>query len=240
LNEYGNPLLPIGGNLENYELYEIEKNWISYNVVSSINNFEKSSGNIVEDKRILFNNLEKMFFYNSQDLREYLCFNKVESIQNIINSSNHVELYNELFTDLTTGYSKPKYFTDNSIIEVINAVYNQVYYNADLFKMSNIKTFEKYIIEKIQVLENEVEIKDEEELFVLTEELKNYFLAQNFENIQLILDCINNIVEQAKNLPNESNGKYRVLECCLKVLKVVSKFLYHKSEILRQIEFEEE
>ena len=120
--------------------------------------------------------------------------------------------------------------------------------------MSNIKTFEKYIIEKIQVLENEVEIKDEEELFVLTEELKNYFLAQNFENIQLILDCINNIVEQAKNLPNESNGKYRVLECCLKVLKVVfenveekemseeleSKFLYHKSEILRQIEFEEE
>ena len=254
LNEYGNPLLPIGGNLENYELYEIEKNWISYNVVSSINNFEKSSGNIVEDKRILFNNLEKMFFYNSQDLREYLCFNKVESIQNIINSSNHVELYNKLFTDLTTGYSKPKYFTDNSIIEVINAVYNQVYYNADLFKMSNIKTFEKYIIEKIQVLENEVEIKDEEELFVLTEELKNYFLAQNFENIQLILDCINNIVEQAKNLPNESNGKYRVLECCLKVLKVVfenveekemseeleSKFLYHKSEILRQIEFEEE
>lgn len=255
LNEYGNPLLPIGGDLENYELYEIEKNWTSYNVVSSINNFEKSLGNIVEDKRILFNNLEKMFFYNSQDLREYLCFNKVESIQNIINSSNHVELYNKLFTDLTTGYSKPKKFTDNSIIEVINAVYDQVYHNEDLFKMLNISIRVDYVIKIIQALDNIDELKDKKELFEVTKELKKYFQAKNFENIKLILDCINEIVGYAKNLPNESNGKYRVLECCLKVLKVVfenveeekennkllqSNFLSNKSEILNKIEFEEE
>ena len=254
LNEYGNPLFPRGKNLENYSSYKIKENWTSYNALSNINSYEQILDESIRENIMLFNNLEKIFFFNSQELREYLYFNKVESIQNIINSSNHLELYNKLFADLTTGYSKPKYFTDNSIIEVINAVYTQVYYNADLFKMSNIKTYEEYIIKKIQVLKKEVELKDEEELFVLTEKLKNYFKAQNFENIKLILDCIKKIVEYAKKLPNESNGKYRVLECCLKVLKVVfenveekemykeleGKFLYHKSEILREIEFEEE
>ena len=254
LNEYGNPLFPRGKNLENYSSYKIKENWTSYNALSNINSYEEILDESIRENIMLFNNLEKIFFFNSQELREYLYFNKVESIQNIINSSNHLELYNKLFADLTTGYSKPKYFTDNSIIEVINAVYTQVYYNADLFKMSNIKTYEEYIIKKIQVLKKEVELKDEEELFVLTEKLKNYFKAQNFENIKLILDCIKKIVEYAKKLPNESNGKYRVLECCLKVLKVVfenveekemykeleGKFLYHKSEILREIEFEEE
>ena len=256
LNEYGNPLFPRGRNHEKYDFYKIKENWSSYNVVSNINSFEESLDESVEDKIMLFNNLEKIFFYNSQDLREYLCFNKVESIRNIINSSNHVELYNKLFADLTTGYLKSKEskdFTDNSIIEVINAVYTQVYYNADLFKMSNKKIREEYVIEKIQVLEKE--LKDEKELLVLIEELKNYFEEQNFENIKFILDCIKKIVEQAENLPNESNGKYRVLECCLKVLKEVfenveeekendkllqSNFLFDKSEILSKIEFEEE
>lgn len=255
LNEYGNPLFPRESNLEKYDYYKIKENWTSYNVVSSINSFEESLDESVEDKNMLFNNLEKIFFYNSQDLREYLCFNKVESIRNIINSSTHEELYNKLFTDLTNGYSKSKYFTDNSIIEVINTVYTQVYYNADLFKMSNIKIHEEYVIEKIQVIEEDVELKDKKELFEVTEELKKYFQSQNFENMRLILDCIMKIVGYAKNLPNESNEKYKVLECCLKVLKVAfenieeekennillqSKFLFDKSEILSKIEFEEE
>ena len=257
LNEYGNPLFPRGRNLEKYDFYKIKENWTSYNDVSNINSFEEPLDESVENKIMLFNNLEKIFFYNSQDLREYLCFNRVESIQNIINGSNHVELYNKLFADLTTGYSKPKYFTDNSIIEVINALYTQVYFNTDLFRISNKNISKEYIESKIQVLEKEVELKDEKELFGLTEELKNCFQAQNFENIKFILDCIKNIVEYSKKLPNESNGKYRVLECCLKVLKVVfenveeekekeksekleSEFLFNKSEILSKIEFEEE
>ena len=156
---------------------------------------------------------------------------------------------------MTDWYSKPKKFTDNSIIEVINAVYNQVYYNADLFKMSNINIRVDYVIKIIQALENKVELKNEKDLIELTKKLKNCFKEQNFENIKLILDCINKIVGYAKNLPNESNEKYRVLECCLKILKEFFKnveeekennkllqnnFLSNKSEILNKIEFEEE
>lgn len=255
LNEYGNPLFPRGKNLENYSSYKIKENWTSYNALSNINSYEQILDESIRENIMLFNNLEKIFFFNSQELREYLYFNKVESIQNIINSSNHLELYNKLFADLTTGYSKPKKFTDNSIIEVINAVYNQVYYNADLFKMSNINIRVDYVIKIIQALDNIEELKDKKELFEVTEELKKYFQAQNFENIKLILDCINEIVGYAKNLPNESNGKYRVLECCLNILKeffknveeekennelLQSNFLSNKSEILNKIEFEEE
>ena len=238
LNENGNPLMPRGNLQEKYILSEINKNWSGYNFT-----------NINEE-------LEKQFFYNSQGIREnlYLGDSSNVYIKEILESKNHKELYNNLFDNLTYWYSKPKKFTDNSIIEVINAVYNQVYYNADLFKMSNINIRVDYVIEKIQVLKNEVELKNKKNLIELTKKLKNCFKEQNFENIKLILDCINNIVERAKNLPNESNGKYRVLECCLKVLKVVfenveekesnellqSNFLSHKSEILSKIEFEEE
>lgn len=238
LNENGNPLMPRGNLQEKYILSEINKNWTGYNFT-----------NINEE-------VEKQFFYNSQGVREnlYLGDSSNVYIKEILESKNHKELYNNLFDNLTDWYSKPKKFTDNSIIEVINAVYNQVYYNADLFKMSNINIRVDYVIKIIQALDNIEELKDKKELFEVTEELKKYFQAQNFENIKLILDCINEIVGYAKNLPNESNGKYRVLECCLKVLKVVfenveekemykeleGKFLYHKSEILREIEFEEE
>ena len=72
---------------------------------------------------------------------------------------------------MTDWYSKPKKFTDNSIIEVINAVYNQVYYNADLFKMSNINIRVDYVIKIIQALDNIEELKDKKELFEVTEEL---------------------------------------------------------------------
>lgn len=237
LNENGNPLMPRGNLQEKYILSEINKNWTGYNFT-----------NINEE-------VEKQFFYNSQGIREnlYLGDNSNVYIKEILESKNHKELYNNLFHDLTDWYSIPKKFTDNCIIEVINAVYDKVYYNADLFKMSNKKIREKYVIEKIQVLEKE--LKDEKELLVLIEELKNYFEEQNFENIKFILDCIKKIVDKAKNFPKESNDKYRVLEGCLKILKEVfenveeekendkllqSTFLFDKSEILSKIEFEEE
>lgn len=239
LNENGNPLMPRGDLQEKYILSEINKNWTGYNFT-----------NINEE-------IEKQFFYNSQGIREnlYLGDSSNVYIKEILESKNHKELYNNLFVDLTDWYSIPKKFTDNCIIEVINAVYTQVYYNADLFRISNKNISKEYIESKIQVLEKEVELKDEKGLFGLTEELKNCFQAQNFEDIKHILDCIKNIVKYAKKLPNESNGKYRVLECCLKVLKVVfenveeekendkllqSKFLADRSEILNKIEFEEE
>lgn len=239
LNENGNPLMPRGNLQEKYILSEINKNWTGYNFT-----------NINEE-------LEKQFFYNSQGIREnlYLGDSSNVYIKEILESKNHKELYNNLFDNLTDWYSKPKKFTDNSIIEVINAVYNQVYYNADLFKMSNINIRVDYVIKIIQALENKVELKNEKDLIELTKKLKNCFKEQNFENIKLILDCINKIVGYAKNLPNESNEKYRVLECCLKILKEFFKnveeekennkllqnnFLSNKSEILNKIEFEEE
>ena len=239
LNENGNPLMPRGNLQEKYILSEINKNWTGYNFT-----------NINEE-------VEKQFFYNSQGVREnlYLGDSSNVYIKEILESKNHKELYNNLFDNLTDWYSKPKKFTDNSIIEVINAVYNQVYYNADLFKMSNINIRVDYVIKIIQALDNIEELKDKKELFEVTEELKKYFQAQNFENIKLILNCINEIVGYAKNLPNESNGKYRVLECCLNILKeffknveeekennklLQSNFLSNKSEILNKIEFEEE
>lgn len=264
LRDDGCVFLPIADELENYNSEEISQHWTSYNFIQKISEkkeltFDNYKNDLTHKMKFKFN-LDKLFFYNSQEIRENLYFFKTKYIQSTLNSSNYKELYDNLFSELTAWYVSEKQFTDTSILEVIKTVYNSIYYNNNKFRVLNNTLVNRrgFIDQEIRIIEKENELKDKREIFILIKKCKEIFeeiynLKDGSEfSILNLFDCIYNILNEVKMLPNESDGKHRVFGFCLEILKFVfekveiveekdinskSEFIRDKSRLLSKIEF---
>lgn len=250
LNDGGNPSLPNGFSEKDYSLEVINQNWGSYNSVSN---------NYVDKKQeLLYTNIEKLFFYNSMQIRSRIFLNSNLLISRIMTSRNHQQLYRSIFFEFKSAEFCFYKFNYNSVIEVIIEVYNQVCDKLDSFIIvNNSITLHKIDIECI--FKNFFKNFQDEQIKTLTTKIKEFF--EHFDELEIerkfslkyILDCINEVLNISVKMPYDSNEKYQIIYFCITILHLLFEnieevkeksdslsehFLQDKSNILGAISFE--
>ena len=250
LKDKGNPSLPNGFDMQNYNLEAINQNWSNYNVILNTYNNNK--------QELLYINIQRLFFYNSMRIRNRIFQNNKELIRRSINSTNHQKLYKSIFFELLALNCYFYKLNYNIIVEVITEVYNQVYDKSDSFKIVN-NTISLYKSDVERIIENFcIEFQDKQMLAIISK-IKDFF-EQFYElgieknsSLKHILDCIIEVINIYKKMPDNSNKKNQIIDFCIKILYLIfqnveiekdksdilnSYFLKDKSDILRLITFD--
>ena len=250
LKENGNPINPSGSKITDYNTI-INNDWESYNFIENSDNRDR-----------LLDCIEKIFFYKSRFIRLNIYLTNISLIKRFLRISNYAELYKNLFLELKLRSPIMLKYNMDSVIEIIDEIYNQIFSKdtliINLFKIGNNKiNYNKNVMEsKIVSLKENVH-QDKKYLIDKLKECKEFFEKSTIIDkspelsLKKILYCIKDIEKYTSELPNSSKVKRELLDFCLTVLTIVFKnveevdksekykandsFLQHKTQILKKI-----